>query len=156
MIYVSLLTVIKSKLKILPLSITCDFEKAFINAVTKVFPTTVIYGCFFHYKQAVWRKIQEKMSVIYCKNEAIRKLLKLAQIIAYIPITDVDAIFKKIKESVNNSYEQFHDIMDFFKYMEETWVGFDQEVLSGRGDFISVYGTSIGEFMIVCQERIIT
>ena len=48
-----------SNLTCQPKNVTSDFERAFLNAVGKVFKQSALYGCFFHYKQAVWRKIQE-------------------------------------------------------------------------------------------------
>ncbi|CAF1055049.1 unnamed protein product, partial [Brachionus calyciflorus] len=56
-IYIRVLTAISTKLNRFPISITTDFEKAFINSIKKIFPSTKIHGCFFHFKQAVWRKI---------------------------------------------------------------------------------------------------
>jgi len=40
-----------------PLTITCDYEKALHNAITIEFPTAIINGCLFHWKQALRRKI---------------------------------------------------------------------------------------------------
>jgi len=41
-----------------PLSILIDFEQPFISAFGEIFPKAVIKGCFFHFGQCVWRKIQ--------------------------------------------------------------------------------------------------
>ena len=89
------------------LSITSDFEQAFLNAVAKVFPTTTIHGCFFHYKQAVFRKIQERLSVQFLKCAKIRHILHFALVIAFIPPSHVETKFKEIKDSVSKSLEFF-------------------------------------------------
>jgi transposase-like protein len=34
-----------------------DFEKATMNAITQVFPGTKLEGCFFHFAQANYRRI---------------------------------------------------------------------------------------------------
>ena len=39
-------------------SITVDFEKAAINSIKNNFPHVSICGCFFHFGQCLWRKIQ--------------------------------------------------------------------------------------------------
>ena len=39
--------------------ITCDYESATINSLTAIFHSAHICGCFFHYAQSLWRKIQE-------------------------------------------------------------------------------------------------
>ena len=43
--------------KMRPLTITCNFEKALHNAISVEFPTAIINGCLFHWKQAIRRKI---------------------------------------------------------------------------------------------------
>ena len=40
-----------------PKFITIDFEKAAENAFAIVFPQCEIFGCFFHFKQCIWRNI---------------------------------------------------------------------------------------------------
>ncbi|KAG3118278.1 hypothetical protein PI124_g3455 [Phytophthora idaei] len=42
-----------------PGAITCDFEKALINAVGDQFPDTTVVGCLFHFKQAIRRRMQK-------------------------------------------------------------------------------------------------
>lgn len=60
-----------------PLSITSDYEKAFLNAAKTVFKDTKLYGCYFHLKQCFWRKIMD-LGLIpsYTDDESVRKLLK--------------------------------------------------------------------------------
>jgi len=40
-----------------PTTISCDFEKALHNAIKIEFPTAIVSGCLFHWKQAIRRKI---------------------------------------------------------------------------------------------------
>ncbi len=39
-------------------SILCDFEKGLHNALHSIFPSTTVRGCYFHFKQALLRKMQ--------------------------------------------------------------------------------------------------
>ena len=41
-----------------PATINIDFEHAVINAASKNFTGAQIWGCFFHFSQAVWRNLQ--------------------------------------------------------------------------------------------------
>ena len=41
-----------------PQSVMSDYERALMNAVEKTWPTTTRRGCFFHHKQALWKKMQ--------------------------------------------------------------------------------------------------
>ncbi|CAF4602757.1 unnamed protein product, partial [Didymodactylos carnosus] len=42
-----------------PERLTCDFEQATISSFNDVSPNIKINGCFVHYAQSLWRKIQE-------------------------------------------------------------------------------------------------
>ncbi|RNA08310.1 hypothetical protein BpHYR1_007957 [Brachionus plicatilis] len=55
--YIEFLDKLKTKLSIDPNSITSDFVKAFLNAASKVFTGVTLFGCLFHFKQAIWKKI---------------------------------------------------------------------------------------------------
>lgn len=41
-----------------PAVVSLDFEKAAINAIIAEFPGAQLQGCFFHFMQSLWRKIQ--------------------------------------------------------------------------------------------------
>ncbi|CAF1030017.1 unnamed protein product [Brachionus calyciflorus] len=89
-LYSRVLDVISSMLKSPPKSLMLDFERAFINAAHIAFKNISIHGCFFHFKQAIWRKIQEiGLAKIYSENSEIRKILKIAQVLDFIPPNDV-------------------------------------------------------------------
>ncbi len=40
-----------------PSSIIIDFEFAMYNAIKTVFPESIVRGCYFHFGQAIWRKL---------------------------------------------------------------------------------------------------
>ncbi|CAF1563135.1 unnamed protein product, partial [Didymodactylos carnosus] len=44
-----------------------DFEQATFNAVSNIFPNCKISGCFFHYSQSLWRRIQTGGLISYLK-----------------------------------------------------------------------------------------
>jgi len=52
-----------------PTTVMTDFERASINAVHSVFPTTKIVGCWFHLSQCIWRTIQELGEILDSKIE---------------------------------------------------------------------------------------
>ncbi|CAF0941951.1 unnamed protein product [Brachionus calyciflorus] len=103
-LYIRVLEVIENNLKISPKSITSDFEKAFLNTI--------------------WRKIQTiGLSGVYNESPLYSKILKLPQILAYIPPSDVLKMFVKIYSGIDKTIDHFDKIDEFFKYLEETWIG---------------------------------
>ncbi|CAF3119123.1 unnamed protein product [Rotaria sp. Silwood2] len=64
----NLLRIVQQKgIHFVPERITCDYELAAINAFRSVFPQVHISGCFFHFSQSLWRKIQELGLTQYVK-----------------------------------------------------------------------------------------
>ena len=125
--YIKFLQEISKHLYVHPISISIDFKKAFINAISHVFPETIIYLCYFHFKSSMWRRItDEGLRNAYVNNEATRKILKLPQVLAFVPIDDVVIIFKKIKLDCAN----FEDdrIVQFYEYFEDNYVGKELQV----------------------------
>ncbi|XP_022161694.1 uncharacterized protein LOC111027604 [Myzus persicae] len=93
------------KLKLLkpglsPVSVMTDFENAQINAFSHNFPDIRNRGCFFHFSQCIWRKIQtiadirskyeDKDDLDFALN--VRKLAALA----FVPEPDVVDCFERL------------------------------------------------------------
>ena len=58
--YIKLFKIILEKVGKRPNSVNVDFEKAVFSAAEKVFRGCEIYGCFFHFSQSLFRRIQLK------------------------------------------------------------------------------------------------
>lgn len=55
-----------------PKFIISDFEKASLSAAATYFPSSIQKGCFFHFGQIIWRRIQrEKLSSRYGNDECM-------------------------------------------------------------------------------------
>ncbi len=130
-IYVKFLQVVSKHLDISPKSITSDFEKAFMNACATVFPSSALHGCFFHFKQSMFRRIQDLGLVpAYMSNGDTRKLLKLPQVLAFVPICDVTETFLALKAEVASSSTA---LLPFYEYVQDNYIGKKVEKFVGRG-----------------------
>ncbi|CAF0799222.1 unnamed protein product [Brachionus calyciflorus] len=95
----------------------------------KIFDGVNLYGCFFHYKQLMWRKITELgLKQPYSDYEQVRLLLKIPQCLAFIPPDDVVEAFKLIQSKIVDE-----KIKTFYKYIEDNYVGSFVETKTGRG-----------------------
>ena len=64
-----LLSIVRQKeISLDPKHLTCDYELAAINAFKNVFPTIHVSGCFFHFSQSLWRKVQALGLTRYVKH----------------------------------------------------------------------------------------
>ena len=103
-----------------PKRVITDFELAAINSFRKIFPRTEVKGCFFHFAQAIWRKIQDLgLAGLYKENDDIRKVVKCLVALALIPSEYVHLAFCKILETLPPDTP----LMPFLEYYENTWLG---------------------------------
>ena len=129
--YVDVLKIVKTRLSSDPISITSDFEKAFLNACASVFEKVTLFGCFFHFKQSMWRKIGELgLTVTYKEDASVRKCLKMVQFLAFIPIADVVDVFEELTAEIG---EMDVKVVEFFNYFETNYIGKLSTKTTGRG-----------------------
>ena len=73
-----------------PLNIIIDFEKAEIAAIRELLPNTQIHGCWFHFRRAVWSKMQVLgLKQRYIDEDDYKKHLKKFSSLAFCRIADV-------------------------------------------------------------------
>ena len=102
-----------------PQKITIDFEKSVINCVSNIFPSTKIQGCYFHFSQSVWRKVQGLGLVKeYKTQESVRKWVKRIAALPFVPEDRISDVFIYNMENAPDvaQAQEFHD------YMVETWL----------------------------------
>lgn len=127
--YTEFLSQVRDKLAFSPLSITSEFERSFLNASKKIFSQTNLYGCYFHFKQSMWRKIVEiGLKDAFNDDDDVRLMLKFPQTLAFIEPIHVVEAFNKIKTKVTDE-----KVLEFYKYIEDYYVGKMIETKTGRG-----------------------
>lgn len=108
-----------------PRKIHIDYEQAMIKAISTSFSSDCVQGCFFHFSQCIWRKVQDLgLAVSYRSNTHVRDWIRRFSAFPFLPLDDIDEAFMEIYESApiaqnninNDQITQFHD------YMVDTWI----------------------------------
>ncbi|KRY42834.1 hypothetical protein T01_6089 [Trichinella spiralis] len=74
-----------------PESIICDFETALIPVIQGYFPNTRVQGCYFHFCQAVHRKVGELgLKTRYRQHEETRRKIRMLLATAFLPVPHVN------------------------------------------------------------------
>ncbi|KRX69528.1 Small ubiquitin-related modifier [Trichinella sp. T6] len=74
-----------------PESIICDFETALIPAIQGYFPNTRVQGSYFHFCQAVHRKVGELgLKTRYRTEEQTKRKIRILLATAFLPVPQVD------------------------------------------------------------------
>lgn len=112
----------KTHRSLLPATVQIDFEQAAIRAVHEEFPDANVKGCFFHFTQAIWRKVQDLgLAGLYKEDEHIQQWVRRAAGLPLLPVDEVqDAWLEAMDQSPDiPQSEAFHD------YVVTTWVDYD-------------------------------
>ncbi|XP_062612625.1 uncharacterized protein LOC134274356, partial [Saccostrea cucullata] len=97
-----------------------DFEIAARNAVHGNFPRTSIKGCFFHYTQCIWRKVQScGLTTQFREDEDFHRLVRRAAVLPLVPEQRVEDVWF---EALEDNEDDNQDVGRFKDYVTETWV----------------------------------
>ena len=100
-----------------PSYIMVDFEKAAINAFEYQF-LAVLTGCFFHFSQNVYRKIQSfGLASLYMEDQDFPLRMRMLPSLAFVPEHDVIDCFMILMADFPQS------AMEVAEYFEETYIG---------------------------------
>ena len=81
-----------------PSLFSCDFERGLISSIRLEFPTASIRGCYFHFCQAVYRRVQTLgLSQLYIHDQESRLYIRKLLAIAFVPIDLIPQTFQNLK-----------------------------------------------------------
>lgn len=122
-LYRKIFQYIKNKLKINAVKIVADYEFSLRKAAKQVWCKAKIIGCWFHYVQAIRRKIWGKKSLanVVRKNKFASNIMQMFFKLPLLPLKHIEKGYEYIL-----AYEEFHGIQNnyllFNKYYHKTWV----------------------------------
>ena len=82
-----------------PTNLMVDFEIAILNAIDTSFPGTSKKGCFFHFSQAIFRKIQSLgLQNRYKDDENSAHKVRMLAALVFVPLPDVIDAFESVAD----------------------------------------------------------
>ncbi|CAF1594577.1 unnamed protein product, partial [Rotaria magnacalcarata] len=124
-IYGEIFDVVMQHISQRPISITTDYEKAVHNVIKKKLPMATVHGCFFHFKQCLWRQINSHgLQKLFVDDRQVRRYLKIFGCLALIPEQFVIEEFEKLQVDSPDSLD------DFVDYYEDNFI--DRQVRNQR------------------------
>ena len=147
-----------------PKAIMVDFELAVHNVIRLVLPTTLIRGCFFHYGQALFRKLQHlKLSYRLKSNEEIRKWFRMFLGLAFVLVPHLQEAFNVIKsmdlpEQYRMKCSKFHEyFLDTWlcgSYPGNIWTHFNSSTPRTTNNGCEVYNSRISRRVVISHPNI--
>lgn len=122
-LYQKIFEYLKEKLKIEATKIICDYEFPLRNAAKRVWSNVKIIGCWFHYVQAIRRKMLgiKSLSTLIKKNKLALNVMQMFFKLPLLPLKHMEKGYLYII-----GYQKVHKIQKEFrvfnKYFHSTWV----------------------------------
>ncbi|GAB0086049.1 hypothetical protein DMENIID0001_000320 [Sergentomyia squamirostris] len=133
--YKDALGVLKSRHPALnPTTVMMDFEKGAFNSFHSVFPSAHVGGCFFHFAQSLWRKLQSFPSLLarYTADRDFQLSIRQLAALAFVPPDDVNSTYLfLLEQDLFLTRNEDEELNSFLEYFAKTWVGYID--FTGRG-----------------------
>ncbi|XP_065324842.1 uncharacterized protein LOC135931557 [Gordionus sp. m RMFG-2023] len=99
-----------------------DYEAGAISALQFVFPNILVKGCFVHFTQAIWRKVQHLGLVKQYKEEtAVYTIVRRMSVLPLCKREDIQVVCDSCVDLAANDPL----ILSFLIYMDTTWINSD-------------------------------
>lgn len=99
-----------------------DYEKAMRNALRELFPNSQLYGCWFHYCQALKKHVHAipGLAAKIRNEKRLHKLYYKFMCLALLPGENIVEAFNMLKLEANAAHPGTFD--KFFRYYEKQWI----------------------------------
>ncbi|XP_003748402.1 uncharacterized protein LOC100901000 [Galendromus occidentalis] len=101
-----------------------DFEIAYIQAFSEIFPEVDIHGCYYHFCQSVWRRIQSIPAVCkkYRSDANYSFNIKQLMALAFVP---TERVYEYFEILINSKFfiDNVSELDELLQYFRKTWVG---------------------------------
>ena len=116
----------KEEIQMLTKFVICDFESAPMTAA-KEFMDVEIFGCFFHFSQALIRNFNSDLRNGYDNSVPINLRMKEVFALAYVDPENIQTAYDLLKPKLQG----IPGIDSFLEYFEKTWIGLRVQNRSG-------------------------
>ena len=102
--------------------VVVDFERAVWSALHKSLAAISVHGCWFHWAQAVYRKVEEVgLRSAYTHQLPVRAFLRELMALPNLPGNHIAPAFLELKARCPTT-PSAEKIQELLQYMEKTWV----------------------------------
>jgi hypothetical protein len=84
-----------------------DFECQVRKAFQRIYVNAVVFGCYFHYCQAIWRNARKHLgSIVMKSNREVCHTIKMIMRLGLLPVGDVCEGVRVIKRYIKDNAHQ--------------------------------------------------
>ncbi|CAG0896418.1 unnamed protein product [Darwinula stevensoni] len=117
----------KAGLSFSPKLFLLDFERAVITTLQLIFPSAMVKGCYFHFTQAIYRKVQELgISGPFMKSKEVKLWIRRVMALPFIPLESIDDVYLWIIAEAPS----LSGVQEFLDYLVETWIDDEEQKIN--------------------------
>ena len=106
-------------LRVLPERVISDFEAGLLQAIDLQFPMARIQGCFYHFAQAIWRKVQNLgLQTTYQDEPDFKTFVSKMVALAFCDQRFIRVVWTGLKDTA----PAVDGVDDLVEYFERTWL----------------------------------
>ncbi|KAL8603073.1 hypothetical protein ACOMHN_015638 [Nucella lapillus] len=108
-----------------PALVVCDFEQALHTAVDTEFPGVNVGGCYFHFNQSLWRRLQHLgLAGPYHENDRLAGVVRKIMALGYLPVALVKLNFNALvnRRRTRRLVAIHPNLDDFLNYVRNTYI----------------------------------
>ena len=107
-----------------PEKIISDFETGLTLAVQTEFPNAVHWGCYFHFTQAIFRRVQNSgLQMAYRRDEQLKMFFRKFMSVGFLPMDEIGGSIVRVLEDqeTQSLVRRYIELEDFLRYFYNTW-----------------------------------
>lgn len=101
-----------------PTTVSSDFEMAILNAVNTIYPSADTCGCFFHFCQCIYRKVQDCGLQAEYSQIDFNMFIRMMAALAFVPVGSVIDSYETLLEA--HAPQSAQPVIDYF---EDNFIG---------------------------------
>ena len=107
-----------AEMPIKPSALSCDFEAAVIQTVQKLFPSTKIQLCRFHFYQSVKRRLVREFTKTFYEKKELKEVWNIIKGCSYFGWTQYPDMLQILEEHLRSRNMFFNNQIEERKYSE--------------------------------------
>lgn len=106
-----------------PSNAMADFEEASGAAIREIFGNVVLNGCWFHFAQAVMKRVQKLgLKVVYGNNKAVTDIVHCIFGLPLLPATEINLAVQDIRGTIPNNSTESQQLQQLVAYVQRQWI----------------------------------
>ena len=101
-----------------------DWEQAARNAFKTLFIGIKLQGCWFHYTQRIWKKVQKvNLATTYTNNGAFQNYLRCIMALPFLPPDEIQPTYEQITtQNLNLEKHQMDSVEKLKLFVRRRWI----------------------------------